>query len=810
MNERSFLIAEALGHWVLAWALVVLTVGIGMRVLRPRRAVVRYGGWLLSTFAGAALLPLVAVVGPRASWSELLAALRPPVSVPALAGSSPSFRSWFADTIPSVRPVESPGKDDPPRLEESSLSIEERLATPTTVRAGVTPWPAGDRWLLLSLGLWSVGFMVFATRLVWSGVRIRAMLANLDFAVPRDLEDQKERVRRELGIQRRIRIGIHPEIVAPMCVGLFRPVILWPSAENCPMRPREQRASLAHELAHLRHGDDWIALLAEFWRAVTWFFLPIHLTMRFLHREREYRCDDVAAQMLETPEDYARWLLDLAPVSVESPPLLAASLLGGTSLAARIGRIVRGELRWARPLGRRRWAMLILLAALVMAASASVRLIGFTGRVQAAEPADAPLPPITPKELVSRIREAMKPYDGKGLFRVVFTETRDTNWKEDQKPILVTFRGRARYESDGRLWRAEYDSMMPSSGSTRLTPDRWSTGFDGVQLYDRQIFQNQLIFGEAHFPAPEWTPRSVFWESREELVQLLEATDRDKFPVAIEQRVVDGLSCYVVKSGKPGAEWGGETVVSPRQGYLPIRRTQTWKGKPTVTYDLHDIHEAAPGIWAPGRIDYEWLKYGKDGTPGVELRRRIRVAAYQPGAVVPPTTFALDVPYDIDVVDRRSGTAYHNDPWWPEIGAMLREKYDWPKLDLLPLENLGSPSANKLENQPAPRLHIARWLNDQPRDLATLRGKVVLLEFWDMATPFHRPLVAALKHLYATYHPAGLEMIAVHTPTDDPESLQRFIQEYGITYPVAIDAKGPGFWARPPSPMAAGIIHVRF
>lgn len=85
-------------------------------------------------------------------------------------------------------------------------------------------------------------------------------------------------------------------------------------------------------------------------------------------------------------------------------------------------------------------------------------------------------------------------------------------------------------------------------------------------------------------------------------------------------------------------------------------------------------------------------------------------------------------------------------------------------------------------------------MNDQPRDLATLRGKVVLLEFWDMATPFHRPLVAALKHLYATYHPAGLEMIAVHTPTDDPESLQRFIQEYGITYPVAIDAKGPGFW----------------
>ncbi len=177
------------------------------------------------------------------------------------------------------------------------------------------------------------------------------MLADLDFAVSKDLEDEKEHVRRELGIHRRVRIGIHPEIVAPMCVGLFRPVVLWPGVENCPMNPRERRASLVHELAHLRHGDDGIALMAELWRALTWFFLPIHFTMRLLHREREYRCDDVAAQTLETPEDYARWLLDLAPVSVEVTPLLAASLLGRTSLAGRIARIVRGETRWARPLG---------------------------------------------------------------------------------------------------------------------------------------------------------------------------------------------------------------------------------------------------------------------------------------------------------------------------------------------------------------------------------------------------------------------------------------------------------------------------
>ena len=110
------------------------------------------------------------------------------------------------------------------------------------------------------------------------------------------------------------------------------------------MSPAERLASLTHELAHLHHGDDWVALLAEIWRSLTWFYPPVHLAVARLRREREYRCDDVAAATLETPEHYAQWLLDLAPVAVSPPPpFLAASILGGTSMADRIRRIVRGE-----------------------------------------------------------------------------------------------------------------------------------------------------------------------------------------------------------------------------------------------------------------------------------------------------------------------------------------------------------------------------------------------------------------------------------------------------------------------------------
>ena len=138
----------------------------------------------------------------------------------------------------------------------------------------------------------------------------------------------------------------------------------------------------------------------------------------------------------------------------------------------------------------------------------------------------------------------------------------------------------------------------------------------------------------------------------------------------------------------------------------------------------------------PERIEYESLYIRDDGTSRIDLRRRIQVVSYQPRLVIPPDVFSFDIPYGVDVVDRRLGYAYRKDPWWPEIGAMLREKFGWPKPDLSPLKNLGTPSDKKIVDQPAAPLRVAKWLNSQPLELAALRGKVVLLEFWNIATPF--------------------------------------------------------------------------
>jgi Carboxypeptidase regulatory-like domain/AhpC/TSA family len=459
--------------------------------------------------------------------------------------------------------------------------------------------------------------------------------------------------------------------------------------------------------------------------------------------------------------------------------------------------------RFATPLGRRTW---VIRATVVLFFIGSVRSAGSVrfapgAAAQAKAAADAPLPETTPAELAAKIREAMGRYDDKGFLRVVFTGTEDLNFRyrmnqgkpDEQAPIMVSFRGRARHESDGTRWRTEYDAVMPSTNSpTRLWPDKWSTGFDGTQQYNWQVSQNQFILGECSRSARQWTARSLIWDDDDGLVQTLEETDRSKFSIAIKERRWDGLSCYVVETKTLDGEWGGETVISPSQGYLATARKRTRRGKTFSARTLQGVHEVVTGIWAPERIEDESITVRDDGSSRLSSRRRIQLVEYRPRQAPPAAAFQLKVPYGVDVVDLPHGSCYHNDPWWPEVAPMLREKFGWPKPDFSPLRTLGSSSERNLDGQPAPPLRIASWLNSKPIDLAAFRGKVVLVEFGsvqDFRAVRYAPI---LRELYSIYHPAGLEIISIHVPTEDADAIRRFTRDYQLPYPVVIDEGKPG------------------
>ncbi len=66
----------------------------------------------------------------------------------------------------------------------------------------------------------------------------------------------------------------------------------------------------------------------------------------------------------------------------------------------------------------------------------------------------------------------------------------------------------------------------------------------------------------------------------------------------------------------------------------------------------------------------------------------------------------------------------------------------------------------------------------------------MLLEFWGTWCPPCRETIPAMRTLYETYHPVGLEIISIHTPTEDVNAVRRFAREYRMDYPIAIDSPG--------------------
>ena len=83
------------------------------------------------------------------------------------------------------------------------------------------------------------------------------------------------------------------------------------------------------------------------------------------------------------------------------------------------------------------------------------------------------------------------------------------------------------------------------------------------------------------------------------------------------------------------------------------------------------------------------------------------------------------------------------------------------------------------------------WLNGPPLTRESLRGKVVLVDFWTYSCINCLRTLPYVKRWYDTYKDHGLVVLGVHAPEfafeRDPDNVRRAVGELGIRYPVAID-----------------------
>ncbi len=96
------------------------------------------------------------------------------------------------------------------------------------------------------------------------------------------------------------------------------------------------------------------------------------------------------------------------------------------------------------------------------------------------------------------------------------------------------------------------------------------------------------------------------------------------------------------------------------------------------------------------------------------------------------------------------------------------------------------------EHIQAPEISAAVWINSPPLTLSQLRGKVVLIDFWEYTCINCIRTFPYLRRWNRLYGSFGLVIIGVHTPefafARDPKRVAEAVQRFGFRFPVAVDS----------------------
>lgn len=115
-----------------------------------------------------------------------------------------------------------------------------------------------------------------------------------------------------------------------------------------------------------------------------------------------------------------------------------------------------------------------------------------------------------------------------------------------------------------------------------------------------------------------------------------------------------------------------------------------------------------------------------------------------------------------------------------------------PAMFLMVLVGLSErPALAAVVGASAPEIGGQTWINSAPLQLAELKGKVVLVEFWTFGCFNCRNVEPHVKAWHEKYADKGLVVIGVHTPESDFERYEKNVRDYvqkkKIPYAVVTD-----------------------
>ncbi|MFC1604420.1 ankyrin repeat domain-containing protein [Planctomycetota bacterium] len=273
--------------------LVILLFAIDLLLRKRVRAIFRYCVWLL-VLVKLILPPMLSLPTGIGYWAgdHIPAASNMAFDADALE------HAGQAGEMPQVRPVENIAGDDPANY---------RTGGSRTARTTLTPLT----WQAVVFLLWLAGVLAFLAVLIQ---RIRFVKGLVAASCPAsdELTGLLEQCRRQMAVRRVIKLRLSDTIPSPAVCGLLRPTVLMPTSLVDKLSPEGLKATLIHELAHIKRGDLWINSVQTFLQVVYFYNPFVWFANSMIRKVCEEAVDETVLVALGgKAKDYSNTLIDI-------------------------------------------------------------------------------------------------------------------------------------------------------------------------------------------------------------------------------------------------------------------------------------------------------------------------------------------------------------------------------------------------------------------------------------------------------------------------------------------------------------------
>jgi beta-lactamase regulating signal transducer with metallopeptidase domain len=532
---------------------------------------------------------------------------------------------------------------------------------------------------------WLVGSAVILVLSFIRIVRLRGLLARAA-SISHDVNSEVARVKAMAKLESEPRVLVVDARVTPFILPFgWKPALVLPQPLLRTLDPEERATLIAHELAHLRRRDHWLAWIELAAVALYWWLPVAWLARNFARRSCESCCDGWVLRWLPgSAITYANALLKVIDFIAPQrrAPLDFAPAMGRFSLTKwRLAMILENTCRPQMPRAARLVAW-PLCAVLLACTPALVRKVQSDDGVARAAVSARPAPVASKALALATVQGEGKPLKAPPIRHKLAVRLVDS----DNQPVSGADVGTHAFSGEAKFSNPSAQAAY-AGGITYL--DHCVSDKNGIAQIENQI--RTLGNWRGHI--------ALIARHAERHLMALADVDAANLSEPIELKLV------------PECELSGKVVC---QELAKLGHKLGWSGvmlqigHTVVTECYSEKDDGAFHFFVPsGRYD---------------------LFAY--GTYVASKTTPVTVP---------SGQ---------------------PEMELpLPL------SAAKwalLTGRPAPELRgIAAWKNSQPLKLADLRGKCVLLYFFDSAASLAQDMRTFLE-LFDRFSADGLVVIAVH------------------------------------------------